>query len=327
MVAVEGDWDESTGTFSAVVHTPLLDFFASKASQKDLNERGKDRIEDLRQLPIFPLKSGVLTSLDREDVFVAADVEIPQLQIELGILDSGKEGSWRSLYDQLGVQRLSRHRLIKSVMVPKYSSLTKDDQLTILKWMRTHLQPALDELEKEPDEARESFRDLLRMSKLIHCSDGELRAPDDVYPPDARFVQDLLGELAGFPDLSIYCVEPKRWLEFFRELGAPQSLSARALLRGIDRVIQGALPNSDVSKAALKGIAQYIENHWQDLRDVSLEGDRLKNKQPWTFLDALEARAWLPALQVPSGSYCISALSLAKMLHPLSASTTLRICG
>ncbi len=303
LVAVEGDWDESTGTFSAVVHTPLLDFFASKASQKDLNERGKDRIEDLRQLPIFPLKSGVLTSLDREDVFVAADVEIPQLQIELGILDSGKEGSWRSLYDQLGVQRLSRHRLIKSVMVPKYSSLTKDDQLTILKWMRTHLQPALDELEKEPDEARESFRDLLRMSKLIHCSDGELRAPDDVYPPDARFVQDLLGELAGFPDLSIYCVEPKRWLEFFRELGAPQSLSARALLRGIDRVIQGALPNSDVSKAALKGIAQYIENHWQDLRDVSLEGDRLKNKQPWTFLDALEARAWLPALQVPSGSY------------------------
>jgi hypothetical protein len=303
MVAVEDDWDESTAKFSSVVHTPILDFLASKASLTDLGGRAKDRIEELRQLPIFLLASGALTSLDRDDVFLANDFEVPPLRIEHGVLDSGKDGKWKPLYDQLGIQRLSKNRLIKSVVVPRYSSLTKDDQLTALRWMRTHLQPALDELENEPEEARKTFGDFLRISKLIHSSDGMLRAPEDVYPPDASFVQGLLGELAGFPDMSTYRDDPGRWLAFFRELGAPQAISARALLRGVDRVIEDSQSNSTESTKTLQRLADYLEGHWPDLRDQRIDDDRLRTKQPWTLLESLEVRAWLPALQEPPVTY------------------------
>lgn len=280
----------------------IIDYLASPTAVKELRA-DSNRITSLKSLRLFPSKSGQLVALDDEEHQVPDRYTLPNISAEIGLLDCGKQDRWAPLYHVLGVHKLTRARLLTQVALPRLNELSREDVHEVLLWMRRELQAMKEE------ETAEAMTTLLRKvgeTVPIECTDGEARVAQLLYHPEATFVASLLGSNIGFPDLSVYHERSDLWLELFASLGMARTPRADDIIAAVDAVFDGeAVVEVRVSRTT--DIAEYLNDHWDDLKEQSAGADpqRPSATPPgsWMLSDALSCRAWLPVLQSAPRDY------------------------
>ena len=281
----------------------ILNYFSTPSAVKDIRAL-PERIEKLKSLRLFPSKSGKLVSLDGDAEHHVPDKYIlPRISAEMGLLDCGTHDRWPQLYEVLGVQKLTRSRLLSQVLLPRLDDLSPGDIHVVLLWMRKELQAL-----KEEESTQEMAKLLLKVGCRvpIDCTDGKGRPAQELYHPEARFVAQLLGPSVGFPDLSIYHERSDLWLELFAALGMARTPRADDIVNAIDTVLESdALPDDRLKR--LTAIAEYLNDHWDELKDKAAVDDPKRSSTmaatAWMLTDALSCRAWIPVVKTAPRDY------------------------
>lgn len=265
----------------------LLDFLTGECLSNPKAMWSNDRDAKLRELPLFPLAGGAHSSLT-DDVYQPSGFDPPDVVGPVRILQTGRDGAWRVLYDALGVELLDRATLIRTFLLPGYSRLEPADKLRSLTWIRDNFELTLSEIETSEDQRL--LKHELRNAPLVHCSDGELRSAGSVYDPRSKIVRDVLGSSAIVPDSAFYATGWSRWLEFFRLLGMVDKPRPEDLLRHLDGLIEKAGANGTATVLPkLRSFYQHVVAHWHDLASQPIPDLHV------SFADSLRERAWLPA--------------------------------
>jgi len=292
----------------------ILDYFSTPGAVKAILAL-PDRVEKLKSLRLFPSKSGQLVSLDGDDEHHVPDkYKLPRISAEMGLLDCETNGSWPQLYHVLGVRKLTRSRLLSQVLLPRLDDLSPVDIHVVLLWMRRELQAL-----KEEESPQEMAKLLLKVGCTvpIDCTDGQGRPAQELYHPEAQFVAPLLGPSVGFPDLSIYHERSDLWLELFAALGMARTPRADDIVNAIDTVLESDASLDDQLKR-LTGIAEYLNDHWDELKDKSAVDDPKRSSTmaatAWMLTDALSCRAWLPVVKTAPRDYPFELLHQSKLL-------------
>jgi sacsin len=273
------------------IYTSLLNFLADP---QQMSYDG-DRLNKLRQLPIYPTNSNELVTLNDEDVYIPGDgYEPPEIAGTLRLLRLGKTNKeWLPLFQRLKVPVLNRARLIGDCLLREYASFSYEEQLTALAWIRDNLSKAKEELEGEP----QSFTELqqeIKKARLVRCTDGRLRSAESIYSPKSDVVRNVLGNKAAIPDMEFYFQNSECWLKFFESLGMRKTPSADDLLACVDTLIQkGFQAGLDAIVDSILNVFDYIVNNWEELKSV-----RLTNSNS-TLPEALKDKAWLPVERNP----------------------------
>lgn len=310
---------------------PILDYLSTPGGIKDLRAL-PDHVEKLRTVRLFPSQSGRLVSLAGGETHHVPDkYALPAIGAEIGLLDCGPQDRWLPLYQSLGVPRLTRARLLSRVLLPRLSELSRQDVHGLLLWMRKELQALKEE------ESPEEMADLLRnvgAAVPIECTDGRARPACELYHPEAGFVSALLGSSVGFPDRRVYDERPDLWLELFEAIGMARLPRADDVVAAIDALLEDADAPDDQHKR-IADIAEYLNDHWDEFKDVQAAADLLRPASTaltgWLLSDALSCRAWLPVLQAAPRDYPDQLLhrSGARFLKPsdLLARSALDLAG
>ena len=279
--------------------TAILDFLSAPRFVRDLRANA-DRVAKLRSLRLFPTTTTEIVSMDAEERYIPADYTLPRFAADVGLLITGKDNKWLPLYQALGVQKLTRARLITAILLPRLNDLAGPDRHRFLAWLRANLQSI-----REAEDANTSagliaeLRDVLP----VQCADGETRPPRLLYHPESDFAAALLGSRVGFPDGTVYHDRPDLWLEFFETLGMERLLRPDDIISAIDDVIASDSPENDKADQ-LNKVAEYVDQHWEDLKHKTVSAT-----VAGTFCEALKQRRWLPALATPPRGYPAQLLS------------------
>ncbi len=333
IAAVKEEWEPATQTFSSDIHGVLLSFLATTEALRGV----KEKAAKLKELPIFPASDRSLVTLDSQDVYLPAGFILPQITSGLGILYVGPDGKWLPLFEALKVRSLSRANFIREVFLPRYGELTGNEQMELLQWLRTHLEEAYNELGES--EGRELHADLIE-AELVVCTDGKRHSGRSLYHPDEEEpFGSMLGEGAGFPDMTVYSSRQDSWLRMFEQLGMETRPRAKDLLTAIDEAVACHPSDPVKATASLSKIVDYVQRNWSDLRDVTVADDLLHPpaRAGGTLLEALSVRVWLPVqhqaprgfprelfaqntprLSRPDGLYGRDQLDLVSLVAPLS---------
>ena len=333
LAAVKDQWEPATQTYSADLHGVLLSFLATTEAQKGVKERDAK----LKALPIFPASDRSLVTLDSDGVYLPAGYALPSIESGLGLLDVGPDDQWLPLFETLKVPSLSRATFIREVFLPRYVELKANEQIELLKWLRTHLEEAYNEL-AENDERR--LHAELCDAELVLCTDGKRHPGRSLYHPDAEEpFGSLLGAGAGFPDMTVYSSRKDSWFRLFERLGMETRPRAIDLVVAIDEAVMLQLSDPVKATGSLEKIVGYVQRNWSDLRDVSVVDDPMRptHATDWTLLEALSERAWLPVqhqaprgfprelfadtsptVSRPYGLYSRDQLDLVSLVEPLS---------
>ncbi len=266
-------------------YTNLLNFLASR-EQTNYDETRQNK---LRQLPIYPTASGEIVSLNSENVYLPGDgYEPPDIAGSLRLLRIGKSREWLQLFQLLQVPILNRARLIRDCLLPEYASLSPEEQLIALTWIRDNLTKASQELEQGGENAF-GFQEELKKARLVRCSDRRLRSVQLIYNPLSEVVRNIIGNIAVIPDMEFYSQDSETWLNFFSDLGMRQNPDADDILACIDNLIQTA-NRSGLSAVTDSCIAvfNYIVDNWDALKKT-----RITNSNK-TLPEALADKPWLP---------------------------------
>jgi len=291
----------------------ILDYLSTDRTIKDLKGPIADRAKKLRGLRLFPTTSGQLVSLQAGDYHISADYPLPEVATEVGLLDCGPDRAWMPLYGVLEVPKLTRIRLLTDIVLPRIGTLRDDDIHRTLLWLRSNLQAIKEEESKDTADA---LLGRLGTAIPIRCTDGQPRPPRLLYHPDSEFVASLLGDQIGFPDLAVYKDRSDLWLDLFAALGMAHTPRPTDILNAIDSVIKSGQPD-EAKGNKLAEIAEYINKHWDELKEQTLVGDILKpdNAAHWHLSDALSQRAWLPVIRTAPGDYP------SQLLAPVTSNT------
>lgn len=276
-------------------HYPTLLAFIAAEIKKNPHPYDDNRKQKLCQLPIYRTNLDQLVSLNQHNVYLPGEgYEPPTFAGELHLLDLTKNPKeWLEFYKILQVPMLNRARLIQKCLLADYATLSSNEQLEVLTWIRDNWKEAVKEL-KKANENSQAFKDQLKTAKLIRCLDGRLRAISAIYSPESKIIRRLLGEGAAIPDMAFYSTEYSLWLHFFSDLGMQDKPSADDLFACVESLIQQAFQSGVESVTdAVESIFNYLVEHWEELRQVSLSGS---NKN---FFEALRDRAWLTVEQDP----------------------------
>lgn len=241
---------------------------------------GEEELNLLREIPIFPTETDELVSLN-SNVALPPGGQKPQKlpPIPLGIKLIKTTPSWsQKLFTKLRIPILSESVLLKDHVLPVFDELKPTDQLEVLKWMRrSALNEALEQY------GAIELKRKLAQTRLIRCTDGQLRTPHEVYLPDPHVQKaiEFLGDVAPQPDMDkVYKGvgnTRKSWLKFFENLGLLTDIRAQHLL---DRA------NSFQSRLAQEGmeavtadclhLLDYLEENWDRACPEDLNKPQLK---------------------------------------------------
>ena len=200
------------------VQRAILNYLSREESVAALSAL-EDRRDKLRGLKLFPTSDGKLVNLSG-DTYTSEGFKFPAVDLDVTLLDDGPNQRWRVLYGVLSVPELSRSRLIREVLLPRFEDMDRDALIEASIWLRDELSRA--QSDEEAAGASSTLFDDVRDSSIIVCADGELRAPRNVYQPDSKLAEAVLGDQAVFPDMQrTYAKSHSRWLEFFRQLDMP----------------------------------------------------------------------------------------------------------
>jgi hypothetical protein len=300
--AVAEENGDVSGTLTHKHASALLDYLATPRGVKELGgPRAADRVPALKALRLFPSTSGQLVRLSEGDHHIPASYDLPKVDIELGLLDCGRDQRWIPMYQALGVPTLTKALLLTSLLLPRMDDLSSEDIHNLLVWLRHHLHSIREEVSKE---AADTLVRTLGAAVPVRCTDGQSRASALLYHPDVRFVADLLGDGVGFPDLETYSDRPDLWLELFETLGMAKTPRPDDIVDAIDETLASNRPVED-KVTAIARIAEYLEEQWEQLKDRPVEFDDLQppDSDAWHLSDALSLRAWLPALRTAPRDY------------------------
>ncbi len=266
-------------------YTNLLNFLASR-EQRNYDET---RLNQLRQLPIYPTTSGEIVSLNSENVYLPGDgYEPPDIAGSLRLLRIGKSREWMPLFQLLQVPILNRARLIRDCLLSDYASFSPEEQLIALTWIRDNLTKASIELENGGENTF-GFQEELKKARLVRCSDRRLRSVQLIYNPLSEVVRNIIGNIAVIPDMEFYSLDSENWLNFFSDLGMRQNPDADDILACVDNLIQTA-NRSGVSAVTDSCIAvfNYLVDNWEALKNT-----RIANSNK-ALPEALADKPWLP---------------------------------
>lgn len=280
----------------------LLDYLSTPRGVKELGgTRAADRVPALKGLQLFPSASGKLVRLSDGSHHIPASYDLPKINIELGLLDCGRDQRWIPLYQALGVPTLTKALLLTSLLLPRVDDLSSDDIHNLLIWLRHHLHSIREEVSKE---AADTLVQTMGAAVPVRCTDGQSRAPAFLYHPEVRFVADLLGDGVGFPDLETYSDRPDLWLELFETLGMAKTPRPDDIVDAIDDILASDRLVED-KVTAITRITEYLEEQWDQLKDRPVEFDDLKppKADAWHLSDALSLRAWLPVVRTAPSDY------------------------
>ena len=279
------------------VQHALLDYLSEEDNLADLN-KFSDRQVKLKSLKIFPMANGNLVDLS-EVAYTSEGFSFPAVELDVVLLDDGGiQRQWRKLYTLLGVQELSRSRLIRNYILPKFIDFTVEDRQSTLIWLRDNLSQAQSENENAGNST--ALIEDVRSARLITCEDGELKAPINVYQPDSKLAKSVLGNQVALPDMKVtFFSESNRWLAFFRQLDMPvepllndvvEYVKAIVLdtpstkriesIRIVYKFIKDRLDNEipDISDELSLALGELAEIQWIPLRQKA--GDLLCFKSP-----------------------------------------------
>lgn len=283
--------------FDLATHGAVLDVLCRKHGVAALKGAARDRIDVLRALRLFSTVTGAAVSLQGGDYYIPDDYELPDLGIEVGLLWSGPKQRWASLLEALGVPRLTRYRFIMERLVPRLAGFNDRDLISASLWLRQHLHAVREGIDEEEDD---KLMERLSAELPVLCSDGERRPVATLYHPAADFVRPLLGTVAGFPDVQLYGERRELWLEFFGALGMTETPRADDVVAAVDHILAETDPERhDERTESLTGIAHYLDDNWESMRDEVVYDDKLQqpDSDEWHLSDALSQRSWLPTLR------------------------------
>ena len=282
----------------------LLDLLAGDTGIIKNNEDFK---RNLRQLKIYPTTNNELVSLIDENVYLLGADDLPAIDGDLHLLKLGDSQTWKPLFDILGVKTLDRATFIQDFIIPNYEKIDDSEQLASLTWIRENYDIALKEIRKHDSDKAREFKQLIATTPLVLCDDGHLHSISKIYDPKESVIKDILGNRAPMPDRNFYAKDSedakesenwKDWLDFFSKLGMLNDINPQELLgfvklligreAGVGRAAE--LDQDSITEPCLK-VLKYIDNHWEDLKDATVNnlGENPK------LIDALSKYAWFPA--------------------------------
>lgn len=296
LAAVTADQADDDEPLKLEAAAAILDYLATPRGIKDLSgSRAADRVPALKNLRLFPTTTGQLVRLSEGDHHIPADYELPKIDLELGLLDCGKEKRWLPLLQALGVPPLTRARLLTNILLPKMQEFSRQDAHSLLLWLRHHLHAIREEEERA---IADTLVQQLGVAVRVQCTDGQDRVPSQLYHPDASFVTDLLGDSIGFPEPTVYGERPDLWLELFETLGMARAPRTDDIVHAVDETLNSDRSYED-KVARVTRIAEFVSDKWEHLKDQPVELDGLQPPEAteWHLSDALSRRAWLPPVR------------------------------
>lgn len=272
--------------YKAKHYNALVNYLSDRRWQvgtEGFDEDGQSKISELK---IFLTAAHEVVALDEVDVYIPGDYEPPSIAGHLKLLSLGPTKSsqiWRSFFEFLDVQTLDRATLIRDCLLSDYSSLSSEEQLSGLEWIRDNLSKAQTELEAIGEDPA-ALENEIANADLVYCTDANLRPASLIYDPNEEVVRQIFGDAAPIPNMDYYAKGRDRWLKFFRSLGMLVTPSANDLLNYIDGLIQQASQSgtASVSKACMT-VYYHIETYWDKL---TTEDSR--------FSQTLKTKTWLP---------------------------------
>lgn len=309
---------EKLPAFLPATYYPLLDYLADPRWMTGPRSYTQDHQKKLRALRIYPTTSGQATSLT-DSVFMPGDYEAPNISADVTMLSVTTP--WRSLYKYLGVTTLGRAVLIDEILLPRYCSLARDQQVATLEWIRDNVDQAIREIDSTDGDS-DTFTQRLSVAPLIICMDGKIRPANRVYDPNVQIVRDVLSHSAAVPDMNLYCAGSQHWLRFFDRLDILKSPHPRDLLLHVKQLVNSATSDGIGSvRSRLRRVFDHLVDYPSLLEDVTDDDNR-------TLGTALAELAWLPSEQnqselaryagysVPDDRlYLASELQLARNAH------------
>jgi 2Fe-2S type ferredoxin len=276
----------------------LLDLLAVDAGIIKNNEGFK---QNLRQMKIYPTNNNELISLLDENVYILGSEDLPAIDGDLHLLKLGDGQTWKPLFDILGVKTLDRATFIQDFLIPSYGKIDKREQLASFTWIRENYDLAFNEMRKRDSEKGKEFKQLISQTPFVYCEDGNLHPISKIYDPKESVIKDILGDCAPMPDYNFYVKDsedPKEsdnwqdWLDFFSKLGMLNDINPQELLNFIKLLIGkvSRLGEDSITEPCLK-VLKYIDDHWEDLKEATVNNFGEKSK----LIDALLKYAWFPA--------------------------------
>ncbi len=257
-------------------------------------KNNEDFKKNLRQLKIYPTTNNELVSLIDENVYVLGADDLPAIDGDLHLLKLGDGQTWKALFDILCVKTLDRSTFIQDFLIPNYAKIDSSEQLASLTWIRENYDLTFKEIRKRDPQKAGDFKQLISKIPLVCCEDSYLHPISNIYDPRETVIRDILGD-APMPNSTLYSQDWHEWLDFFSKLGMLNSPKPQDLLDFVDTLIQKAQRScGDTVAESCINIINYLNNHWKDLKDVTINNGKSK------LIDALKERAWLPIEISPS---------------------------
>ncbi|MEA5499426.1 hypothetical protein VB834_08965 [Limnoraphis robusta Tam1] len=270
----------------------LLDFLADKKWVAGDNKYNDERLEKLRQLPIYLTVYDEVVNLTDEPVYLPKDgYQPPEIGGELKLLKLGNlQTKWLKFFQVLEVPVLDKVTFIQDCLLREYPYLSDEEQLIALAWIRDNLNSIKSDLQENPSNYSQLL-DKIKKARLVRCNDGRLRSPTLIYHPEREIVKTILGNQAVFPDVEFYTEELENWLKFFSQLGMQDSPNAEDIFACIEQFIQMAIRSGiDTVRDAVLEIFSYV------VKNSNILDHRVNNGSK-TLAEALREKAWLAVEQ------------------------------
>ncbi|EAW34557.1 sacsin N-terminal ATP-binding-like domain-containing protein [Lyngbya sp. PCC 8106] len=272
----------------------LLDFLADKKWLTGDNKYNDERLEKLRQLPLYLTVADEVVNLTDEPVYLPKNgYQPPEIGGELKLLKLGTvQTKWLTFFQLLKVPVLDKITFIQDCLLREYPYLSDEEQLIALAWVRDNLNSLKLEFQENSNDFYQ-LQDKIKKARLVRCNDGRLRSPSLIYHPDREIVKTILGNQAVFPDVEFYGEKLENWLKFFSQLGMQNNPNAEDIFACIEQLIQTASRlGGDAVRDAVLEIFSYIANNGNIL-------DFRVNNGSKTLAEALREKAWLAVERNP----------------------------
>ena len=272
----------------------LLDFLADKKWLTGDNKYDDERLEKLRQLPIYLTVADEVVNLTDEPVYLPKNgYQPPEIGGELKLLKLGTvQTKLLTFFQLLKVPVLDKITFIQDCLLREYPYLSDEEQLMALAWVRDNLNSVKSEFQENPNDFYQ-LQDKIKKARLVRCNDGRLRSPNIIYHPDREIVKTILGNQAIFPDIEFYSEGLENWLKFFSQLGMQDSPNAEDIFACVEQLIQTASRlGGDAVRDAVLEIFSYI------VKNSNILDYRVNNGSK-TLAEALREKAWLAVERNP----------------------------
>jgi len=253
----------------------LLTFLCDKGWFKGEGKDDTDRKEKLTKLQIYPTLKENLASIEDEDIFIAKNFIVPNIDLGVNFYKLGIDSEeWYPLFQFLQVSELDISEFISNYLVEQFPSLEALQQLEVMLWLRDNSQTILNNTH---------LKQLVGNASLFLCQDRKLYPINQLYSPNCHAIQQLHLINAPIVDIDFYASDEenqRNWLHFFEGIGMYASISPQQVAYYLQTIVnwnefenkqwepQGNfLPNSEW----LASIYNYFSNQ-DEIPDDELRG-------------------------------------------------------